>query len=277
MNNKKLQSFSKQKSTFVNGLTLIILFLISVGCSKEKVAIDPAYSMEINSVQSVTYKSADVEVDLQFKNLGEVKECGICLGKTVNPDINCSLFYMPYVKNGKEIINTYGLEPKTTYYVRAFAKDINGDCHYGAESKFITAERPPKPKNVDYFTITVTRQKRLLSGVYIPLMKQYKLTVLEYSKVEYKWSCSDKTVVEVVASTRAFTPVDGSPYSNSFTQTFNPSGSKLFPQWDGLPGYLQFYIRTYNSKYYYSDDYVVVQEYIEANKTYDIWSDKPYL
>ena len=255
-------------------ILLLCLILIFVGCEKENIV--PEIKIEIKEITEITHNSANVNVEIPNDNKRTVLERGICLGEKSNPDVNNSQCFSKGKGNGSFIVFLSGLIEKSQYFVRPYAKDSVG-CHYGAENSFTTKDLPPKPKNVDSFSINVSLQKRLISGVYIPLMKQYKLTVQEYSKVEYNWNCSDKSVQGIIVSTRAYTPIDGIIFKSSYSEVYNPSGNKLFPIWDGLAGYLVLHIRTFNSNYVYSSDELMVQKMIEAPKTYDIWSDKPSL
>lgn len=257
-------------------------FPMSVRCIRDLPAKeDPSNlinlpNVKLNDISDITASSVIIAAEVISQGKSSITNRGICISKSSNPTIENGMVYKVDPGIGVYAMSVNSLESNTTYYVRPFASNLSG-TGYGKEDKFTTLNAPQKPNNVDYFTIDVSRQKILISSVYIPLMKQYKLTVQEYSKVEYKWNCSDKSVYGLIVSTRAFTPTDGELFSNSYSQTFAPSGTKLFQKWEGLPGYLQLYIQSYNSKYIYSKDYLMVQVMIDGVKNYEIWSDKPNL
>ncbi len=62
-------------------------------------------------------------------------------------------------------------------------------------------------------------------------MKKYKLTILEYSKVEYRWNSLDPNVKGLIVSIREFNPTDGQLFSSGYSQTYASSGSKVFNRW----------------------------------------------
>lgn len=156
------------------------------------------------------------------------------------------------------------------------------DSNGGVVSNGLNFSIKPKaastnPKNVDNFTVTVTKQRMLISALYVSTMKKYSLTILEYSSVEYLWNCSDPTVTGLLVSSRHVTPQDGIYFSGPYSDYYSPSGTKKINRWQGGSGYLMYYIQSYDSNYHYSIDEKVVQKLIDPERTYSEWSDKPYL
>ena len=134
-----------------------------------------------------------------------------------------------------------------------------------------------RPDNVEYFTVDITPQKKVVSYKYYQYLNvKYLLTVQEYSKVVIKWNCKDQSVKGVLVSKLKSTPVDGKLQTSELTKTYEASGIKVIEKWMDLPE-LKLYIWSYNSEYLFSKNYYYVQEYIPEFTEYTVWSNSPSL
>lgn len=120
-------------------LALICLFFIGfiLGCNKEK-----RWSVEILTIDEITYNSADIEIDFDIKKTNDNTNYGVFHGTTPNPKLS-NVTIVGYDIIGSEIL-TYDLEnlyANTTYYVVAYLEGSEGNI-YSEEMNFTTANTP---------------------------------------------------------------------------------------------------------------------------------------
>lgn len=119
-------------------LILIFLFVIVISllnsCDKDDSIDIPTIST--NNIHSVTDSSATSGGYITSEGNSNVTSRGVCWSTTQNPVINNN---RTIDGNGSGIYNSYltGLEPNTTYYVRAYATNSSGTS-YGEELIFTT-------------------------------------------------------------------------------------------------------------------------------------------
>ena len=87
-------------------------------------------------VSEVTTSGATVSAEVDFT--GTVQTRGVCWNTTGGPTVNDNYYYAGTGK-GSYTAQMRGLQPNTTYHVRAYAK-IGNDYRYGNTLTFITAD-----------------------------------------------------------------------------------------------------------------------------------------
>lgn len=110
---------------------LIIVALMIVGCKKEKKA-----EVETSQVTSVTSSKATAGGIVTSDGNSSVIERGVCWGRESNPDISVN-HLVAGAGIGSFTCEITGLEPATTYYVRAYALN-NVGVSYGSKVSFTT-------------------------------------------------------------------------------------------------------------------------------------------
>lgn len=259
-------------------LTFVALFTSCSGngdvASDSTFDLKTGLSIKNNSVSDISSASVVLSANVSLKDSSNhiIRE-GFCYDTNSNPSIDNNM-----IAFGNKVGSFSGklgnLKQNTKYYVRAFAENNKG-LIYGEEINFTTTELI-QPQNVNSFNITVSNKKRAVSAVYSAPMKQYLVTYQTYSEVKFSWICNDSKVLGLIALSRYAAIENGIPYTGTYKLfTFNPSGTRNFPQWTGLTGYYQLYIWSYDNKYIYSDNYFLAEAYIEPQRTYKEWSSSP--
>ena len=87
------------------------------------------------SFDDLTDVSAKVDAALLSQGNNPVYQMGVCYATHQNPTIEDAVIIVPNADNFS--VNLQSLEPNTTYYVRAFARN-NGHLSYGEEIEFLT-------------------------------------------------------------------------------------------------------------------------------------------
>jgi uncharacterized protein (TIGR02145 family) len=107
-------------------------------------------------ITSVTAKGAVSGGNISDAGGSTINAKGVCWAKTENPTTNN---YKTNDGSGTDLYNSYltGLEPETTYYVRAYAAN-NNDTYYGNQFSFTTAVLSDNPvifnPDLDYGLLT---------------------------------------------------------------------------------------------------------------------------
>ena len=105
--------------------------LFTVGCKKEKKA-----EVETSHATNVTSSTATVGGIVTFDGNSTVSERGVCWGKETNPDVGVN-HLVGGSGTGSFTCELTGLQPATTYYVRAYAINTVG-VSYGTQVSFTT-------------------------------------------------------------------------------------------------------------------------------------------
>ena len=115
----------------VAAIMLIGITVYATGCKKEKKA-----EVETSPVTNVTSSSATAGGIVTFDGNSSVIERGVCWGRNTNPDVSSS-----HLNSGTGMgsfsCDITGLDPATTYYVRAYAINNTG-ISYGSQVTFTT-------------------------------------------------------------------------------------------------------------------------------------------
>lgn len=184
---------------------------------------------------------------------------------------NSDLYFRPYVY-GESIGMVYG---SIWIYNANTGKIISPD---GTTGNNPSTDTNSHPDNVSSFNITVTPKKQLLNSLYVAPMKQWQLTIRNYSEVTFDWQCNDSKAVGIVVVQRAFTPTDGIKFTNYDAQYYSASGSFTIKQWQSrVSSIVYFYIRSFDINYNYSKEYIMKQASIGGINDYSTWSSTPYI
>lgn len=125
--------------SFTQALRLLIIFLLSISfsfsaCKKEGKNLPILTTDEINLVTQTTAVSGGKISD---NGGSEIVENGICFAENPNPTVADNMVKSENIKNAFSV-EIMHLQPNTKYYIRAFAKNING-IGYGNEQFFKTS------------------------------------------------------------------------------------------------------------------------------------------
>ena len=130
---KKLKQFSNFFLMVFAGLVLFLYF----GCKKEaKIVMETTVPVLTTNVTNITATTADIDGKVTSNGGSGVTTRGICWGINMNPNIVGDKIS---IGTGSErfTIKMTGLNPGTTYYVRAFATNSAG-TGYGDQKSFQT-------------------------------------------------------------------------------------------------------------------------------------------
>jgi len=108
-----------------------------VGCSKKGDTTPALATININTITKISATSATVTGVITSNGNSTITESGVCYATTVSPDITKSKV-VKTVSGGTFTCLLTGLNPETTYYVRAYATNTTGTA-YGNELPFLTA------------------------------------------------------------------------------------------------------------------------------------------
>ncbi len=129
------------KKTYI--FILFSIFIITNSCCKEEPAkteqeeaILP--TITTSTVIDITLTSAICGGEIKYDNGSSIQESGICYSTTQEPTIDDNHTTDGITSVGNFTSNISGLQPATTYYVRAYATTTNGDTGYGNEVQFTT-------------------------------------------------------------------------------------------------------------------------------------------
>ena len=122
--------------TFLFALTLYATVSM-VGCSKKGDTTPTLATININTITNISATSSTINVVITSNGNSTITESGVCYSTTVNPDITKSKL-VKTVSGGKFSCMLTGLNPETTYYVRAYATNATGTV-YGNELTFLTS------------------------------------------------------------------------------------------------------------------------------------------
>ena len=112
-------------------IMLIGITVFAIGCKKEKQA-----EVETTQVTNVTSSTATAGGVVTFDGNTSVTERGVCWGRNTNPDVGAN-HLVAGSGTGSFTCEISGLEPATTYYVRAYAINNIG-ISYGTQVSFTT-------------------------------------------------------------------------------------------------------------------------------------------
>lgn len=113
---------------------IIMVLFCAVACKKDKKATLP--TVETVSVADITSSSAKINIKVSDDGGATVTAVGACWAKTANPDLSSNVSNVGQ-GTGDFISILSGLDPSTTYHVRAFATNEAGTT-YGADMSFTT-------------------------------------------------------------------------------------------------------------------------------------------
>ena len=135
-----------------------------------------------SAVTQITETSAVVGGNVTSDGGASVTECGVVYSTNPNPVItNLSNTIRPCGSGAGEFTYTItGLQPATTYYVRAYARNDQGTA-YGEEMSFITQTQIEKPTS-PYFSVSETKYITFSPG-----NLQYTQSTNTWSFAENQW------------------------------------------------------------------------------------------
>lgn len=90
-----------------------------------------------STVTDITKNSAVTGGKIVAQGAGEVTECGVCYGTSANPTVIGTHVTATPDADGTFTVNLTGLQPNTTYHVRAYATNAIGTS-YGTDYTFTT-------------------------------------------------------------------------------------------------------------------------------------------
>lgn len=93
-----------------------------------------------SAMSNVTFETATTGGTIVATGGEEITACGVCWGTTENPDLT-GLYTIDEAVDGVFVSEIDGLEPDMTYYVRAYATNVNGTA-YGEQVSFSTSTEP---------------------------------------------------------------------------------------------------------------------------------------
>lgn len=121
----------------LTGLLGLLLVILGFGCSKEDVRTAPAVTTasfsNLSSTSVVTGGNILSDSKIIFV------EKGICYGTAANPSVS-DRTVLATEKTANFTVTLTNLTPKTSYYVRAYAKSSTGMLFYGNQVSFTTPE-----------------------------------------------------------------------------------------------------------------------------------------
>lgn len=137
-------------------LTWLFLFLISVGCKKS----ETPPSVTTAEIQNITVSAATSGGTIISEGTGPVTEKGVCWSKEQDPEISDSR-----TNDGSDeasfASSITGLDPATTYYVRAYATN-SGGTGYGTAISFKTLGSAPSAITLP--VVVLSTDRALLKG-----------------------------------------------------------------------------------------------------------------
>ena len=139
-------------SKFAKVITAILLSVVVVcvaGCKKAKLP-----TVETNQVSNLSTTQTTVGGFITSDGGSEIFERGICWEKNTNPDVSANVI------NAGQGVGSFtcmitGLEPSTTYYVRAYAVNSVG-VGYGAQVSFTTLSNSGGGETPEDYTVSVS-------------------------------------------------------------------------------------------------------------------------
>ena len=135
---KKSPIIMQKHFAFTLLFTLTVYTIVSmVGCSKKGDTTPTLATININTITKISATSATVTGVITSNGNSTITESGVCYSTTVTPDITKSKV-VKTVSGGTFTCLLTGLNPETTYYVRAYATNATGTA-YGNELPFLTA------------------------------------------------------------------------------------------------------------------------------------------
>ncbi len=126
---------------------ILVSTILITGCSKEEITEGPTIPMvslpilTTANASSIQNTSALSGGEITDNGNGEIVERGVCWSLITNPSINDSKT-MDSIGSGVFISAIQGLDPNTTYFVRAYASNSAGTA-YGNEISFSTTGNLP--------------------------------------------------------------------------------------------------------------------------------------
>ena len=126
----------KISNTLLFALTIYAITSI-VSCSKKGDTTPTLATVNINTITNISATSSTINSIITSNGNSTITESGVCYATTVSPDITKSKV-VKTVSGGKFSCLLTGLNPETTYYVRAYASNNTGIA-YGNELSFLTS------------------------------------------------------------------------------------------------------------------------------------------
>ena len=116
----------------------------SIRCLKDIVVVTPTISTD--TILSITSISASCKGNISNDGGGTITAGGVCWSTSTNPTIELTTKTTDGTNTGSFTSSITGLNPNTTYYVRAYATNSAGTS-YGSEMSFTTQ---PENYNTDF-------------------------------------------------------------------------------------------------------------------------------
>lgn len=140
-----MNKFTKAIATIM----LMVAVVSAAGCKKAKLP-----TVETNQVSNLTTTQAAVGGFITSDGGSEIIERGVCWGRDTNPDVSANVI------NAGQGVGSFtctitGLEPTTTYYVRAYAVNSVG-VGYGSQVSFTTLSSGGGGGTQENYTINVS-------------------------------------------------------------------------------------------------------------------------
>lgn len=136
----------KTKNWIYPILAITLVFMFNNHCTKDETDNIPVLtSIDVTDITDSTASSGGL---ISSDGNSEIIERGVCWALTTNPTTS-SLKTNDGVGSGSFTSQVTGLQPSTTYYLRAYAVNSSGTA-YGNELTFITNQHPYFPTTFQY-------------------------------------------------------------------------------------------------------------------------------
>lgn len=126
-------------SNIIKIFTLILAVIVLQSCKKDDGDKGKSPSIETLSISSTTHSFVRSGGLITSKGEGRVFRKGLCWSLSPSPNIESDSILLDNSSELEFELAVYNLTPNTTYYLRAFATNING-VSYGEELSFTTKQ-----------------------------------------------------------------------------------------------------------------------------------------
>ena len=136
-------------------LTILLIAVAFVSCKKESstnenvdppIVIDsvPLPQLHTLYMRDITDTTAKCVCKIDDWDLGNMRNYGCCWSTKHYPTINDNSNFAAVIVSGKFSVSLTNLTPGTTYYVRAYGRNLD-DIGYGNEIEFVAENEEPHP------------------------------------------------------------------------------------------------------------------------------------